>query len=473
MTRFFLLFSLLFSLSLYALSDYSILKRAANYERSSAKSEQFKAYNDYKNLYLQALMNDKSRLRLQALQGIVRTGERLHIDVKEYKKELTESSLNKKQQRVQKKPIKKSYKKKKSKVKIRSSHKLKYAGWKNGNLELLFDKKLQNNQINYYNRYDSKKKRYQYIFNIRASMLTKSQTLRKEGVASIKLSQYEPTMLRLVIENGSPINVRFTKKPNKIIVKISSNKIVHQAKKYKYKVKPPTRMDRNKIIVIDPGHGGKDPGAIGYRKYREKVVVLSIAKELRNILKARGYKVYMTRDSDHFVKLRNRTKFANRKNADIFISIHANAVSKRHANKTYGIECYYLSKSRSERAKNVAAVENSADLADMNFYGKESFLNTLNSHNIIAANKLAIDLQRSALSSLKKKYKYIKDAGVREGPFWVLVGAQMPAVLVEVGFITNPREAKRLVNRNYQKTLAKGLANGVERYFINCRKSRY
>ena len=109
----------------------------------------------------------------------------------------------------------------------------------------------------------------------------------------------------------------------------------------------------------------------------------------------------------------------------------------------------------------------------MNFYGKESFLNTLNSHNIIAANKLAIDLQRSALLSLKKRYKYIKDAGVREGPFWVLVGAQMPAVLVEVGFITNPREARRLVNRTYQKTLAKGLANGVERYFINCRKSRY
>ena len=450
-----------------------MLKRAANYERSPAKSEQFKAYNDYKNLYLQALMNDKRSLRLEALQGIVRTGEKLHIDVKEYKKELSSSSFKQKRYTTKKKPHRKSYKKKKSKVKIRASHKLKYVGWRNGNLELVFDKKLQNNQINYYNRYDSKRKRYQYIFNIRASMLTKSQTLRKEGVTSIKLSQYEPTMLRLVIENSSPINVRFSKKPNKIIIKISSNKIVHKAKKYTYRVKPPTRLDRNKIIVIDPGHGGKDPGAIGYRGYKEKNVVLGIGKELRNILKARGYKVYMTRDHDYFVTLRNRTKFANRKNADIFISIHANAVSARHAKKTYGIEVYYLSKSRSKRAKRVAAVENSTDLADMDFYGKESFLNTLNSHNIIAANKLAIDLQRSALSSLKKKYKYVKDAGVREGPFWVLVGAQMPAVLVETGFITNPREAKRLSSRNYQKTLARGLANGVERYFINCRKSRY
>jgi len=460
-------------MSLYALSEQSLLKRAANYERSPAKSEQFKAYNDYKNLYLQALMNDKNTLRLQALKGIIRTGEHLHIDVKAYKKELRESSFKKKRQTIHKKQVKKSYKKKKSKVKIRASHKLKYVGWKNGNLELVFDKKLQNNQINYYNRYDSKRKRYQYIFNIRASMLTKSQTLRKEGITSIKLSQYEPTMLRLVIENSSPVNVRFTKKPKKIIVRISSKKTVHAAKKYEYRVKPPTRIDRNKIIVIDPGHGGKDPGAIGYRGYKEKNVVLGIGRELRNILKARGYRVYMTRDRDHFVTLRNRTKFANRKNADIFISIHANAVSKRHANKTYGLETYYLSKSRSKRAKRVAAVENSADLADMNYYGKESFLNTLNSHNIIAANKLAIDLQRSTLSLLKKKYKHVKDAGVREGPFWVLVGAQMPAVLVEVGFVTNPREAKRLVNRTYQKTLAKGLANGVERYFINCRKSRY
>jgi len=103
----------------------------------------------------------------------------------------------------------------------------------------------------------------------------------------------------------------------------------------------------------------------------------------------------------------------------------------------------------------------------MDYYGKESFLNTINSHNIVAANKLAIDLQRGTLASLNKHYKNVKDAGVREGPFWVLVGAQMPSVLVEVGFISNPTEAKRLVNASYQKRLAIGLANGVERYFIN------
>ena len=175
----------------------------------------------------------------------------------------------------------------------------------------------------------------------------------------------------------------------------------------------------------------------------------------------------MTRDRDRFIKLRNRTKFANEKHADIFVSIHANAVSRKHAKQAQGIECYFLSTSRSDRAKKVAEMENSADLEDMNFYGKECLLNTINSHNIIAANKLAIDLQRGALSSLKKRYKNVKDAGVREGPFWVLVGAQMPAVLVEVGFITHPTEAKRLASRKYQHTMAVGLANGVERYFLH------
>ncbi len=134
--------------------------------------------------------------------------------------------------------------------------------------------------------------------------------------------------------------------------------------------------------------------------------------------------------------------------------------------KSNGIECYFLSKSRSERAKRVAAKENSADLSDMDFYGKESFLNTINSHNIVAANKLAIDLQRGMLGFLNKKYKNVHDGGVREGPFWVLVGAQMPAVLVEVGFISHPVEGSRLISSKYQKNIAIGLANGVERYFL-------
>jgi N-acetylmuramoyl-L-alanine amidase len=300
-------------------------------------------------------------------------------------------------------------------------------------------------------------------------MLTRSQTLQKSGIDKIKLAQFNAYTLRLVIENSKKLSIRFKRDGSMLNIRISKTyrKIKKLTKIQKQQNKIYIMPRKNKIIVIDAGHGGKDPGATGYRHYREKVVVLRIAQELKKILKSRGYRVYMTRDRDKFIKLRKRTEFANDKQADIFVSIHANAVSRKDAKNTQGIECYFLSTSRSSRAKKVAEMENSADLEDMNFYGKECFLNTLNSHNIIAANKLAIDLQRGALASLKKRYKNIKDGGVREGPFWVLVGAQMPSVLVEVGFITHPTEAKRLANRQYQKTMAQGLANGIERYFIN------
>lgn len=448
---------LFFLSSLYALSDQDILNRADTFSKSLAKIDQFRAYNDYKNLYLRALMKNDKRLKYSALKGIVSSGHKLHIDVKQYEKEYKLLSHTKKRTTVTKKAIK-----------VKLSHKLKSVRFRNKRLVLTFDKNLQKNQVNYFTLYDKKKRVYKYVFDIHASMLKSATTLRQEGVDRIKLAQYNPNTLRLVVTNRTPLYVRFSKKGKELSIKIVNKAIKNKkaiiANKHKEYSK---RVDRNKVIVIDAGHGGKDPGAVGYRNYREKVVVLSIAKELRDILRRRGFKVYMTRESDCFIKLRDRTKYANRKNADIFISLHANAVGRKDAKKAHGIECYFLSTSRSSRAKKVAAMENSADLNEMDYYGKQSFLNTINSHNIVASNKLAIDLQRSALAALQRKYKNVKDAGVREGPFWVLVGAQMPSVLVEVGFITHPNEARRLVNKRYQKTMAEGLANGIERYFLN------
>lgn len=456
-------------ISLYAQSNSELLKRADDFMKSGSKSNQFRAYNDYKNLYLRAIMAEDSKLRVSALKGIVKSGNKLHIDISQYSDELSKikpkTSYNA--------PKSKSIKKSKSKnIKVQSSHKLKSVRWENGRLILNFDKKLRNNQINYFTLYDSKNARYRYVFDIHASMLTKSQNLLKKGINRIKIGQYDTNTLRLVIENSEKVNIRFKKDSTELVINMKSStskvksKHKSQVNKYKYipKTTSPQRSDRNKVIVIDAGHGGKDPGAIGYRNYREKIIVYKISQELKKILRARGYKVYVTRDRDKFVKLSKRTAFANKKKADIFVSIHANAVGRKNANKVHGIECYFLSPSRSKRAERVAAKENSADLSEMNRYGKNTFLNFLNSHKIVASNKLAIDLQRGMLGSLNKKYK-VKDGGVREGPFWVLVGAQMPAVLVEVGFISHPSEAKRLVNSNYRKTIALGLANGIERYF--------
>ena len=451
--------------TLQAATDRELLAKANKHLKSEAKADQFRAYNDFKNLYLRALMNEDEKLKLSALQGIIKSGNKLHIDVSQYSDELYTLQAKYKPKKKQTPPVKKY----KSKLKVQSSHKLKSIRWKKGRLVLSFDKKLRNNQINYFSLYDSKKKVYKYVFDVHASMLTSSQTLKKQGIDKIKLAQYNPTTLRLVIQNRSKVKISFKKGDKQLIIKMTPTK--HQPS---YTPKPKQTSPKvhskyiakgKKVIVIDAGHGGKDPGAIGYRGYREKIVVMQIAKELEKILKARGYKVYMTRKGDYFIRLRNRTRFANKKKADLFISIHANAVGKKHAKKTYGIECYFLDKSRSSRAKKVAAQENSADMSEMDYYGKQSFLSTLNTHNIIASNKLAIDLQRNILGNLRKHYKNVKDAGVRPAPFWVLVGAQMPSVLIEVGFITNPMEAKRLVNRRYQKKMAEGMANGIESYF--------
>lgn len=429
--------------------------------QTGSKSDKFLAYDDYKNLYLQSIMSSDEKLRKDSLEGIVKSGKALYIDISQYKDELSTIKIK----TIHSKPKNKSIEKttNTNKTSLKPSHKLKSLSWiDKDQLILKFDKKLTQNQINYFTLYDEKNKKYRYVFDIHAFMLTKSQTLIKDGVKRIKIAQYKPSTIRLVIENSKKLNVRFKKRTTDLIISINKKSVKIKETSY-----VPTIYNKNKTIVIDAGHGGRDPGAVGYKKYREKIVVLKIAKHLKSFLTERGYKVYMTRDRDKKVKLNARTAFANKKNADLFISIHANAVDKKIANKVHGIESYFLSPSRSKRAESVAAKENSADISQMNIYGKQNFLKFLNHAKTVASHKLAIDLQRGMLGSLNKYYKGVKDGGVREGPFWVLVGAQMPAVLVEVGFITHPKEAKRLVDDNYRKRLALGMADGIERYFRN------
>lgn len=224
---------------------------------------------------------------------------------------------------------------------------------------------------------------------------------------------------------------------------------------------------KGKVIVLDAGHGGDDPGAIN-GSLKEKNIVLSIAQKAGKELQGRGYKVYYTRSKDKFINLRDRTKYANDKAADLFISIHANAApNKTKAATMHGIETFFLSPARSERSKNAAALENKSDIEEMNFFSKQTFLNFLNREKIIASNKLAIDVQREVLARAKSVSSKASDGGVREAPFWVLVGALMPAVLLEVGYITHPSEGELINNSKYQDALAKGLANGIDVYFSN------
>ncbi len=456
---FILFISVLF---LHAVGNDEILSRAVAHTKSGDKSQIFKAYNDYKNLYVRSMMAENDTLKATSLKGIIECGTFLNIDISKYKQELVK--LNPKHQTslpsAAPQPI---FHKENNKIAIKATSKLTNAKFEEETLVLTFDKELDANQISYSPLYDAKTKQNRYVFDFSNAMLTKSLDLRKTGINKIRLSQYKGDALRIILEDSKQLTMNYKIESNKVLIVIGSDAI----KKVPEKAVTPSRLDKNKVIVLDAGHGGDDPGAIGHKGYREKAVVFQIAKELRNILKARGYKVHMTREGDKFVKLSERTKFANNKNADIFVSVHANAVEKSSAERVNGIECYFLSKSRSDRAKKVAALENSADMSDMNFYGKDSFLSTINSHNIVASNKLAIDLQGGMLSTLRKNYSDVMDAGVREGPFWILVGAQMPSVLVEVGFISHPKEGARLVSTEYQKSLAQGIADGIERYFAN------
>ncbi|WP_100948122.1 N-acetylmuramoyl-L-alanine amidase family protein [Helicobacter pylori] len=226
-----------------------------------------------------------------------------------------------------------------------------------------------------------------------------------------------------------------------------------------------TKRKKHKKIVLDAGHGGKDCGAMSANLVCEKDIVLEVVKFLHKELKKRGYSVLLTRDKDVYIDLVGRTELANRKSADLFISVHANSIPKRSTSNAHGIETYFLSTARSERARKVAEQENKDDVNLMDYFSKSLLLNSLNTQRLIVSNKLAIDVQYGMLQSVRKNYPDVVDGGVREGPFWVLAGALMPSILIEIGYNSHAIESKRIQSKPYQKILAKGIADGIDSFF--------
>ncbi len=236
---------------------------------------------------------------------------------------------------------------------------------------------------------------------------------------------------------------------------------------YKKKTYKPVNSHRDELIVIDAGHGGHDTGAIGGGK-REKDLVLKIAKKLEKELKKRGHPVYMTRTTDRFLKLPQRTKIADKKKSVAFISIHANAVPKKKQNKIHGVETFFLQNTRDAKSQRIAQRENKSVLKGTTKLSRNVIIDSvLSGPKIVESNKLAIDVQRRIMANLNSRYKGVKDGGVRHAPFWVLVGASRPSILVEVGYISHPRERKRLFTPRYQDLIAKGIAEGVDNYLNN------
>ncbi len=218
-----------------------------------------------------------------------------------------------------------------------------------------------------------------------------------------------------------------------------------------------------KRIVIDPGHGGKDPGAVGFsKKNYEKDVVLDIAIKLKTKLeKNLDVTVILTRSEDEFVSLQERTKMANQENADLFISLHCNA---HRSSKVRGIEIYYLSTAKTDEARAVEALENSVVY---DYEGGESAVKqyddlafiladmTQNEH-LLESSELGFKLQQNTIAASQAKNR-----GVKQANFYVLRGAYMPAVLLELGFISNKEEEKKLINSGYQEKLVQAIFQGV------------
>jgi N-acetylmuramoyl-L-alanine amidase len=215
-------------------------------------------------------------------------------------------------------------------------------------------------------------------------------------------------------------------------------------------------------IVIDPGHGGRDYGAPGYLKgVHEKKVSLMIARRLaEKIRKKLGCEAILTRNRDRSLTLEERTAIANTKNADLFISIHTNAVRDRRA---YGIETFFLNLATDNDAILVAARENAT--STKNISDLETILSDLMQNaKINESSRLAVHVQKSLCRHLRKHYSKIKSKGVKQAPFYVLLGAQMPAILIETAFISNPRECKRLVSKTYQDKMSDAIVDGIREY---------
>lgn len=521
-----------------SLSGADVSARLVNAKKaieSSDEIEQFRGYNECKTIHLRANLDKNPSLAKDALECIVRGGEKLGVDVAKYQTELAKHQLEtpksveeskvsapespatpppasetKAAELFAKVPAvmydkalkpaqiaarfttpepeklqKSEPAKKTDEIGVTQRHRLNDAVWKDAGLELLFDSPVQQSEIRLSKILEPDKERFRYIVDIDFGALSKSQTLEHKSINRIKIAQYDAKTLRLVFEHNRPIAIKPAAKGNSVYIDLNleppktTPPLATAPVQPAVVQEPPliaalpplvtvTPRDRSKkVIVIDPGHGGKDGGAAG-NGFVEKEIVLQIGLKFADQLRSMGYTVHMTRSNDTFIELKDRTKFANDKQADLFISVHANSIPKTSdPNGAQGLETYFLSPGRSERAMRVAAMENSEDMSEMGQYGKLSFLDFINKAKIIESNKLAIDLQKGMLGNLRKQFPNVRDNGVREAPFWVLVGAQMPAVLVEVGYISHPEESARIADEKYQKWMIEGLVEGVGRYFAN------
>lgn len=309
------------------------------------------------------------------------------------------------------------------------------------------------------------------LSNVKSVTELSDLSLTGSPIKRIRAAVRNKKDLRIVLDLGRSVTPKsFTLKPNQQY----GNRLVvdlHEGKEATQKPKVVKSVDQKKkrdiVVVIDAGHGGEDPGASGPGRVREKTVVLAIAKELQKLVNAKlGFKAELTRTGDYYIGLRQRTKLARKYNADLFISIHADAFRKPQAN---GASVYALSKrgSSSEAARWLAKKENSADLIGgvISLDDKDDVLaSVLLDLSMTASLSASLGVGAQVLKSMGSMTRLHKP-GVEQAAFMVLKSPDIPSILVETGFISNPSEASRLKTRKYQKKMANAIFKGVYKHF--------
>lgn len=312
--------------------------------------------------------------------------------------------------------------------------------------------------------------------------------VQNEHLQQIRSSQFTEDTVRIVLDLKSieEYSTFYFDEPFRIIVDVTGSEYKRQnidaiiedmgnietvesegeeKEEIKETVQKPQEESVEKFhIFLDPGHGGEDPGAIGRnRRIKEKDVVLNIAIELKELLEQSGYNVSISRDRDVFIPLPERTAMTNRANADLFISIHANASRRQGA---HGIETYFFDLSSDRDVLKLAAMENgvSVDKLDtLQFILTDMERTPIRNQSAM----LATSIQESVYRNVNSSGVNSRNLGVKHGPFYVLKGARMPSVLVETAFITNPKEEKLLASKKYKRDIAEGILNGIRKYIDN------
>jgi len=312
---------------------------------------------------------------------------------------------------------------------------------------------------------------YVDLFGARVGMESKEPIVVHDGLLrQVRVGQFSPDVVRVVLDMTSlrAHNAFLLPDPHRLVIDIQGDKSpdpVAAISKNKRRI-PATKGTTQptvgiRKIVLDPGHGGKDPGAIGVGAIAEKDIVLSVAKKLaRKLRKEMGVQVVLTRNDDRFVPLEDRTALANAEDADLFISLHTNA---SHNSDARGLETYYLDNTNDEAAMRLAARENGTSrrsVSDLQFILSDLTQNVKLEDSITLAHRL----HGSLVSGMGRRLGEVKDLGVKKALFYVLVGARMPSVLVEMFFITNKAEGGAMAQAKYQDAIVDALYEGIQKY---------